>query len=174
MFRLLTIVAVAAVIAGTFIHYLMHKREKAARPAPMPRYPRIERLLAWMAALGFITLAFTGFVGATLPGQPLQGYWTLIHVSASGMFATGLACLAVMRGQAYAFGSTVTRFSTAQRICFWTIAASTLVLVLSIVVPMLRLLGTPEQTLAIEVHRAAALVSLLAAMVYVHLARLRA
>ena len=124
-----------------------------------------------MAAIGFITLAFTGFCGATLSAQPLHGYWTIIHVSASGMFATGIACLAIMRGEAYKLGSATRRFSTSQKCCFWILTTATLVLILSILIPMLRLLGTPAQSLAIEIHRYAALVSLIAAIVYAHLAR---
>ena len=170
MFKWIAIVSVLGTIAGTGIHRLLHRAHPPSSSAP-PRFPGIEKLIVAMTALGFLTLAFTGFFGATLLSRPLHGYWTIIHVSASGMFATGIACLAVMRGEAYGFGPAGGRFTTAMKCCFWILAAATLVLILSILVPMLRLLGTPAQSMAIDIHRYAALVSLIAAVVYAHLAR---
>ena len=170
MFKWIALASFIATIAGTGLHYVARRRQAPLPPQPPARFPRIEILVMVMGTLAFLTLAFTGFCGATFLSRPLHGYWTIIHVSASGMFATCIAMLAVMRGEAYSFNSDTGRFSTAQKTCFWILVAATLVLVLSILVPMLRLLGTPLQSLAIDVHRYAALVSLVAAVVYAHLA----
>jgi len=170
MFKWIAIATVLATIAGTGLDYLVRRKRRAA-PQPPPRFPKIEMLVVAMTAVGFLVLAITGFCGATFLSRPLHGYWTIVHVSASGMFATGIACLAVMRGEAYGLGNAGRRFPAGMKWCFWLLAASTLVLILSILVPMLRLLGTPAQSLAIDIHRYAALVSLIAAIVYAHLAR---
>ena len=172
MFRAITIAAVALVLAGCAVWWKLARRPAKKGSVPAGRFPRLERLVAAAVWISFIVLAFTGFLGATIPGRSLAGFWTLTHVTFSALFAGSLAILLVMRAEACSFADTCQagRFSLAQKICFWTIAACGILLILSIVTAMFPVLGTDGQYISTEVHRYSALVALLAAIVYACLA----
>ena len=128
----------------------------------------MEKLAVAVVWLSFATLAFTGFVGATLQGRALHGFWTLIHVTGGAAFAVSLTALLLFRAEAYGFTppGAAARFATAQKACFWIIATCAVVLILSIVLAMLRLIGTEGQHLAVQIHRYSALIALAAAILY--------
>jgi hypothetical protein len=177
MFRILTVLLVVAavVLVSASKKWLPGQPVLIAPPNRHGRWPLLESLVALAMWASFITLAFTGFLGATMWGRSLAGYWTLTHVTFGALFAVSLAVLIVFRGEAYSFGKTPAsdRFSIVQKVCFWLIVVCGLLLMLSILTAMLRVLGTEEQRLAVEVHRYSALLALLAAIVYTGTARLR-
>jgi hypothetical protein len=87
-----------------------------------------------------------------------------------------IAGLLLFRGQAYSPSNADApqRFTAGPKGSFWLISASTLALVLSVLVAMAPVLDTHGQHLATAVHRYAALVFLLSSIVYVGLIRRQA
>jgi len=159
-------VVVAIVVAVMFGKQLAGP---VAKNAPRPgRYPLLEGLIAFAMWVSLLVLAGTGFLGAIVPGHPLQGFTTLAHVGFGAMFGVCFALLAVFRAEAYSLAGQDThgRFSTVQKYCFWIIALCGLALIFSILSAMLRLLGTDGQHVATLVHRYSALVAMLAVIIY--------
>ncbi len=172
MFRILAVVAVAVALAAALRLRRTLPRVVVAGPVG-GRFPRIERLTAVAVWASFAILALSGFCGAALLARPLSGYLVLIHVAGGALFGVGMAALLLLRGDAYgpdAPGKPA-RFATVQKACFWIIAASTVVLILSIALAMLRIVGTDGQHLATLLHRYSALAALVAAIVYAGAAR---
>jgi len=171
MFRALAIVSVVAAIVVAVKFGKQLAGVPAGSGAAMPRmgrYPLIEALIAFVMWVSLLFLAGTGFLFATLPGHALQGFVTLFHVGAGAAFAGSLAFLVVLRAEAYnlAVPDTCGRYSTAQKICFWTIAVCGLGLIFSILGEMYPILDTDGMHLATKVHKISALVALLATIIY--------
>jgi hypothetical protein len=137
------------------------------------RFPRLEKLCAFCLWCSAAVLVVTGFCFASLAGRLLSGYLLLLHTVTGGVFAVTLAGTAVLRGRANMCTCTgdaeAESCGCGRKVCFWVMASSGLALVLSILSAMVPLLGTHGQHLALEVHRYAALLFLLAAIFHAQL-----
>jgi hypothetical protein len=105
-----------------------------------------------MASL--IVLGLTGFLFGWPVSYPLNGFPLLAHVGFGAVYAIALTVWALLRAK-----------SNDGNIWFWITLISGIILILSILVAMFPILGTHGQHLAIVVHRAAAILSLVAASV---------
>jgi hypothetical protein len=152
----------------------------------------LDKILAAVLLGSFLYLAASGFLAAFFIGRGLYGVPLILHVMAGGLFSVCLT--AVVFREASRFQPPQPSNSAAPSISdlerrkaarielpplpsqqsvriwmFWIFAAAGLALIVSTLLPMLPWLNTRGQVLMFETHRYAALVSVLAAIVYVYL-----
>ena len=148
---------------------------------PLWREPALEKWLDICFYGSFLYLAASGFFFAIFIPRGLFGYPLVGHVMAGGLFAVCLTIIVLFKGRRFItvpkpaslslelldirkMGITPAR---AKLWAFWLFAAAGFLLTLSALVPMLPLLRTGGQRFAFELHRYSAVVSALAAMVFV-------
>jgi len=97
--------------------------------------------------LGSLPVAVTG-IGSFLTGQAPMSHWILMaHVGASPMFALGLAWVALT------WPSREARYGALNWFFFWLMLFAGWVIIISGVLPMTPILGTPGQHLLYLTHR---------------------
>jgi len=150
---------------------------------PLWRLPILEKWLFIGFYGSFVTLAASGFFFAVFIPRGLYGYPLIGHVMAGGLFAACLTLIVIFKGRNFVSVPKPVNLSlalldprkmgiTAARVrfaAFWLFVAAAFLLTLSALLPMLPLLRTPGQKFMFEFHRYSALVSVLAAMVFVGL-----
>jgi len=99
-----------------------------------------------------VILSITGFGFGWPISYPLNGFPLLSHVGFGAVYAIALTVWALLRAK------------SGGNIWFWILLVSGIVLILSILVAMFPILGTHGQHLAIVVHRVAAILSIVAAI----------
>jgi hypothetical protein len=156
---------------------------KYVKALPLWRLPILEKWLYIGFYGSFAYLAASGFFFAIFIPRGLFGYPLVGHVMAGGLFAACLAVIVIFKGQNFIsvpkpvtlslalldprkMGITAARVKLA---AFWFFVIAGFLLALSALVPMLPLLRTAGQKFMFEVHRCSALVSAIAAAVYVDL-----
>ena len=147
------------------------------------RLPVLEKWLFVCFYGSFAYLAASGFFFAIFVPRGLYGYPLIGHVMAGGLFAACLAAIVVFKGRNFIsvpepvnlslalldprkMGITAARVKLA---AFWLFVLAGFLLTLSALLPMLPLLRTAGQKFMFEFHRYSALVSAVAAAVYVNL-----
>ena len=186
-FQTITILAVASAAAVILLHLLAVGRRQFRDAKAAPRRPlgRWQRLIYALTLLSLVVLAFTGFWPA-IRGEPLSGWFLMVHNGAAGPFALGLLVLAILWAERRparlvespvatgAPGAAVaaTGFGRGQRLVFWAAALLACTLVLTTMFSMVQIFGTAGQELLSEVHRYSALAMVLVAMVHVYLVAL--
>ena len=128
--------------------------------------------LAYQAMLaGALVLAATG-IGTFVLGKAPMTQWVLMaHVTAAPFFAVGLVLVALTCAEHCRFGALGSRQSGLGKALLWLILACGVVVILSGVVPMTPLFGTPGQHALYLTHRYSAIA--LAAALVLHLLSLR-
>jgi hypothetical protein len=106
--------------------------------------------IGMIAAL--IVLAITGFGFGWPISYPLNGFPLLSHVGFGALFAMALTVWALLRAK------------SGGNAWFWLLVVCGIVLILSILIAMFPILGTHGQHVAIVVHRVAAILSMVAAL----------
>lgn len=186
MFRLISIVALAATFAGAALHYLAVARR---RPGLHDRLYDVRRLNVWerLVLLGMggttLVLAATSFIVALGLGKAMGGYLLMIHVTFGGVFSACLAAAAITWAHTARFarcdlewlarGGCLKRqgclpagkLDAAQKAMFWGILALGVVAGLTIACSMVPLLGTGGQILMYEIHRYTGLALLIVTIV---------
>ena len=176
-FQTITILAVASAAAVILLHLLAVGRRQFRDAKAAPRRPlgRWQRLIYALTLLSLVVLAFTGF-WPVIRGEPLSGWFLMVHNGAAGPFALGLLVLAILwaeRRPARLVESPVaTGFGRGQRLVFWAAALLATTLVLTMMFSMVQIFGTPGQELLFEIHRYSALAMVLVAMVHGYLVAL--
>jgi hypothetical protein len=147
------------------------------------RLPVLERWLYICFYGSFAYLAASGFFFAIFVPRGLFGYPLVAHVMAGGLFAACLAVIVLFKGRNFIsvpkpvnlslalldprkMGITAARVKLA---AFWLFVLAGFLLALTALLPMLPLLRTAGQKFMFEFHRYSALVSAVAAAVYVDL-----
>jgi hypothetical protein len=147
------------------------------------RQPDLEKWLFVCLYGSFGYLAASGFFFAVFVPRGLYGYPLVGHVMAGGLFAASLTLIVIFKGRNFIsvpkplslsialfdprkLGITAARVKIA---AFWLFVAAGFLLTLSALLPMLPLLRTAGQKFMFDFHRYSALVSVLAAAVYVDL-----
>jgi hypothetical protein len=147
------------------------------------RLPVLEKWLFVCFYGSFAYLAASGFFFAIFVPRGLYGYPLIGHVMAGGLFAACLAAIIVFKGRNFIsvpepvnlslalldprkMGITAARIKLA---AFWLFVAAGFLLTLSALLPMLPLLRTAGQNFMFEFHRYSAIISAVAAAVYVNL-----
>jgi len=150
---------------------------------PLWRLPVLEKWLFIGFYGSFASLAASGFFFAVFIPRGLYGYPLIGHVTAGGLFAACLTLIVIFKGRNFVSVPKPVNLSlalldprkmgiTAVRVrfaAFWLFVAAGFLLTLSALLPMLPLLRTAGQEFMFEFHRYSALVSVLAAMVFVGL-----
>ena len=152
----------------------------------------LRKLVYLLALFCLIVLAFTGFYPTLVLGEHISGYLVMIHATFAPVFAICLAILAVMwasksrlAGKDWPWFQRLVQRVTlvkstgeeddtvtsglGQKISFWLIIFLALPLALSIVLSMFPIFGTHWQKLLLEIHRYAAVLFSLAAIVHIYL-----
>ena len=105
-----------------------------------------------------LVLALTG-LGTMLTGQAPMSKWILmLHATAAPGFAVCTTLLALIWADRSRLNCTSGPFAMAQRTIFWLVLMAALVVILTAVLPMTPIFGTPGQHLLYEIHRYASLV----------------
>ncbi|MEA2069608.1 MAG: hypothetical protein U9P12_10435, partial [Verrucomicrobiota bacterium] len=106
-----------------------------------------------IALIGTMTvLAATGFLFGWPLSYPLNGFPLLSHVGFGALYAITLTIWALLRAK------------SGGNVWFWLLVVCGIVLILSVLIAMFPLLGTHGQHVAIIVHRIAAILSIIAAL----------
>ncbi|MBN1509585.1 MAG: hypothetical protein JW955_22240 [Sedimentisphaerales bacterium] len=157
----------------------------------------LKKLCYLVAAVCFVVLAITGFYPVLIQGKHISGFLMMIHATFAPVFALCMAILAITWAGGNRFTADdcpwmsrllrrVTRLQIAadDRPCrwslvlykavFWLLLFLMLPLVLSIVVSMFHLLGTPWQHTTLAIHRWIGMVFVIVGIIHTYLAiRLR-
>ncbi|MBM3305764.1 MAG: hypothetical protein FJY79_07475 [Candidatus Aminicenantes bacterium] len=179
-------------LLGQFWAWLARRSKENARKAsmkawwaylkalPLWRLPVLEKWLFVFLYGSFLYLAASGFFFAVFVPRGLHGFPLIGHVMAGGLFAVCLTLVVVFKGRNFTsipeplelslklfdpkrLGLTAVKVKHA---AFWAFILAGFLLTLSSLLPMMPLLRTPGQKLMFELHRASALASVLAAMVF--------
>ena len=113
-------------------------------------------------------LAFTG-IGTFTFGSPPMTHWVLMaHVAVAPLFALGLAAVA-LTWAGLCRGGVDSPLRASAKFLFWVILLSGLVVMLSGIVPMTPVFGTPGEHLLYLTHRCSAIVLTVAVVLHVPL-----
>jgi len=124
MFRIISIIGFAGVLAVIILHHLLFKCFKGCKCQPIDiiRKPIhlftlllveqkrsllgvLKKLVYLLAILCFLILLITGFYPRLILNKAIYGYWMMIHATAAGIFSACMAFLAVMWAQQHSFNS---------------------------------------------------------------------
>ena len=148
MFYILTLLVVGAVawVLATRGEMLTSSIRGAEPPAR--RFPRIDALTELALGAGFVVLVVTGLFIA----GGLTGFFLLIHVFGGALFTVALAATLILRAESNS-GPCCTEGCSiglcVERLCFWTLAATGLCMILTAVIAMMPLLGAHEGQICI-------------------------
>jgi cytochrome b subunit of formate dehydrogenase len=153
----------------------------------------LKKLVYLLAVLCFLVLAITGFWPVLVKGEHISGFLMMIHATFAPIFALCMAILAVTWAGGNRFTAEdcpwvsrllrrVTRLRVAPdnrpgscsmllyKATFWLLMFLMLPLILSIVVSMFHILGTPWQHTTLALHRWTSLVFVVVALLHTYLA----
>jgi hypothetical protein len=150
---------------------------------PLWGWPVLERWLHIGLYGSFLYLAASGFVFGIFVPRGLFGFPLVGHVMAGGLFAVSLTILVVFKGRHFIAVPKPASLSlalldprkmgiTAARVklwAFWLFVLAGFLLTVSALLPMLPLLRTAGQKFMFEFHRLSAVLSAVAAAVYLGL-----
>jgi len=147
-------------------------------------YPGWTQWVFWVLIASFVYLAASGFFFAIFIRREMFGVPLLVHVSVGALFSVSLALTLLLRARDYrldqdgevlfkGFARPVLKNvskSLLQNVLFWIIAVAGFSLMVTALGSMVPVFSFEAQKYMIDVHRYAALASLLAAMGFVDIA----
>jgi formate dehydrogenase subunit gamma len=179
LFQIVSIAGIVGTLAFLPLHYLLFARRQ---PHPglgqrtVRRYSLWERLVHLALTVSFLVLAVTGFAASIGWGGPMKGYVLMLHTTCGAVFAVSVGAMLLTWAADHAFNShdgqflarggcltyrkdlPAARFTGSDKVYFWMAAVLTLVALLTMLLSMIPLLGTPGQSLMYETHRYSTLV----------------
>jgi cytochrome b subunit of formate dehydrogenase len=207
MFQVLSILALAAVLVGIAVHWVLTPANGsrcvlrgAVRAFSLLLIEQrssllgaLKKLCYLVTAVCFVVLAITGFYPTLVKGEHISGFLMYIHATFAPIFALCMAILAVTWAGGHRFTADdcpwlsrllrrVTRLQVVAdnrpwpcslllcKATFWLVMFLMLPLILSIVVSMFHILGTPWQHWTLALHRWTSLVFVLAVIIHTYLA----
>lgn len=189
MFKLITLIAIAATLIAIAAHFVLFgpKRTNNKVRRSVRRFGLLEILVHALTLLAFIVLAATGLL-AIFNGVPLRGNLWFLHVILGPAFTLGLAVLILawardcafepcdwqwaIRFGGYLWGdkhAPAARFNAGQKGYFWAIAALGLLTLVTGFGRVVPLLGPTGQELLLWGHRLGALAFILAGLAHLYL-----
>ncbi len=137
--------------------------------------------------ISFVLLGITGYGPWLVLGAPLSGFVLMAHMVAAPVFAICLAYLAVVWAYRYRWGADDAArppaspqadlpregIALGEKISFWLVILLALPVILTAVLGMFPLFGTPGQVWLLNAHRASAMLLVMATLVDTYLAALR-
>ena len=153
----------------------------------------LKKLVYLLALLCFLVLAITGFYPVLVHGKHISGFGMMVHATFAPVFALCMAILAVTWAGGNRFTaedcpwmSRLLRRTTRLRVApdnrpgscsillykatFWLLMFLMLPLILSIVISMFHILGTPWQHTTLALHRWTSLVFVVVTLLHTYLA----
>jgi len=173
MFYVLVVLIVAAVGWVLMTRNGLLKACLAEAEPPASRFPRVEALVeqALFASFGLLVLS-----GLFLAGG-VTGVFVVLHMFAGAIFSACLAAIVVLRAEANSDmrccceGANLSTFL--ERLCFWALAAIGLCMIVSAVLLMTPLLGSPGQIFVTAIHKYMSIVVLIPGIGYGYFAAMR-
>ncbi len=142
-FRIFAIVGLALAVVLVLV-----SRARAGRNR-VPACCIVERL-TWLAALlGLAVAAITGLIAGIGWGGRMSDLLLMTHCAGAPLFAVAVTAMSLMTSDRYM----PDRKSLPGRCSFWLMLASSLVVILTAVIPMTPIFGTHGQELLYETHR---------------------
>lgn len=152
----------------------------------------LKKLIFLLALLCFAVLAVTGFYQRLVFGEPICGYFIIVHATFAPIFAICIAILAVLCAHSHRFEhndwpllqrivervtlrkalpkeSVCRSVPLAQKITFWAIIALAIPLILSVVLSMFAFFGTSWQEFLLAAHRWTALVFAVVVIIHIYI-----
>jgi hypothetical protein len=137
---------------------------KPAVGAPRPR--AVLRAISIGTIVAFVILVLTGIVPLMM-GKHVGGFALLVHVGMGGFFAFCLTLLVIAFSSHYAFDTPASCVvPPVRKVLFWLFAAGGLSLILSAVLMMIPLFGSPGQATLVAWHRWTSYFEVLVAVLY--------
>jgi hypothetical protein len=134
--------------------------------------PVLRKLSYVVLCVAGLVLAFTG-LGTFAFGRPPMTHWVLMaHVAVAPLFALGLAAVA-LTWSGLCRGGADSPLNISAQALLWVVLLAGLVVILSGVLPMTPLFGTPGQHLLYLTHRYSAIVLTAAVLLHLPLLALR-
>jgi hypothetical protein len=167
MFRAIAIVGIIVAIVGFVV--------SAARRRPMtvdggvacPCLGWVEKGIYAIMFLGLLVAMVTGLGSAIVRGH-MSGWALMIHVGLAPAFMLGMAGVAVTMADRCRFvgDRSGTTYGSWENFLFWLMLASTVVAILSAVLPMTPVFGTYGQHASLNVHRYTSLIAAVAVILH--------
>ena len=189
-FRVISAAGIGLTVLAMAGHYYLvgpKHPELARERATVVRFNWLECIVRWALGLTFIALAVTGFAPRVIFDTALSHYILMAHVSASGMFAVSVAALAVLLAKDCAFRKhdwlwffklggmygkkediPAGRFDAGAKLAFWTLSCTTIVVILSAILPMYPIFSQHGLEIMLQIHRYATLLLVLVMIKYVY------
>lgn len=124
----------------------------------------------FLMAISALVLAATGIITFATGHAPMTHWTLMLHVSAAPVFAIGLALVALTWSDRNRFGCATEQRSCLTKTLLWLILLCGLLVILTGVVPMLPIFGTPGQHTLYLTHRYAGIT--MACLLILHLLNL--
>ena len=192
MLRIISIISFAVTFAGIAFHHIIFPSTSARAIIMEHPYRPVNILRKWVYRLMLFCLAvlvITGFTPSLILGRSLWGYFLMTHVIVGPVFVVCLVILTLMWAGHNRFEEDdcrpLLRFIGADtagkesplkssglwyKIWFWLIVILALAVTLSIILSMLKFLGTTDvQELLLDVHRYCSLLLTLVIIVHTYL-----
>ncbi len=159
----LALVGLLAVYALRMVGWITQFMTGSCQPAPTaeitPHRNIIYHGLMILVALGCLAslfvLAATGFYALFIAKEPMSEFLLMIHVTMAPVFAVCLMLLAFRLAHASQFKLNDCFFVLLKKICFWATIILALPVILSIILSMVPLFGTPVQEFLYHLHQLA-------------------
>ncbi len=198
MFRVVSIIGILIALVVIALHYraLRIRRGDLVDTAPSLRQPgrgdatvlnRFRKLVYFIVLACFSVLAVTGFGPSLIVGEHPAGYLLMLHVAAAPIFAVSLAVMTLMWAYRCRFDQSDWRWllrlcrleagntkagpdksDFGQKVFFWLIILFALPVILSAILSMFPLFGTPGQEFLSQLHRYSALLLVIAAVMHTY------
>ncbi|HZV33049.1 MAG TPA: hypothetical protein VFB72_00615 [Verrucomicrobiae bacterium] len=131
---------------------------------------KLGKFAYFLMAISALVLAATGILTFATGHAPMTHWTLMLHVSAAPVFAIGLALVSLTWSDRNRFGCACGQRSCVTKTLLWLILLCGLVVILTGVVPMTPIFGTPGQHILYLTHRYAGIT--MAGLLILHLLNL--
>ncbi|MHC4187910.1 MAG: hypothetical protein ACYSRQ_06930 [Planctomycetota bacterium] len=164
-FAAFTITITAVALLSVLLRPKSIKPEKEIKQFKLISLETFKKLICFVTFFSTFTLIITGFFPQLILSRTISGYWLMLHVISATVFVCCLALTALM----YAEQNLIKKPAVLKAITFWLLLLLALPLILSIVLGMFPLFGTPVQEALIWKHRYCTLLFSVVAILHTYL-----
>jgi hypothetical protein len=167
MFRAIAIVAILVAIVGFVVSAMRRRTAPAEGAAACPCLGWVEKGIYAIMFFGLLVGGVTG-LGSVFTRGHMSGWALMIHVGLAPAFMLGMAGVAVTLADRCRFvrENTGSTFGPWENVLFWIMLTSTLIAILSAVLPMTPLFGTYGQHVSLDIHRYSSLIAAVAVILH--------
>ena len=189
-YRSIVLIGIAITVVPFLGHYLLFgpKRVPGASKRSVRRFSIWERLIHWMTVTGFLVLCGTGLYAVLVEQSALRGMPWVVHCMAAPVFLVGLSLVMVMWARDGVFSkcdvrwalmcggylwwgkhAPAERFNGGQKGYLWAAGILGLAVLVSGLGRIAPVLDPHGQEILYTIHRVAALLFVMAAIVHLYL-----